>query len=45
MAMLPAFAMAWSESVAALDVPQPVRIERPARTGLPLRTRYVRLAL
>jgi len=45
MAMLPPFAMAWSELVAALDAPQPVRIERLARADLPLRTRYVRLAL
>jgi len=45
MATLPPFAMAWSESVAALDAPQPVHIEHPARRGLPLRTRYVRLAL
>ena len=45
MAMLPPFAMAWSELVAGLDAPQPVRIERLARAGLPLRTRYVRLAL
>ena len=45
MAMPPPFAMAWSESVAALDAQQPVRIERPARADLPLRTRYVRLAL
>jgi hypothetical protein len=45
MAMLPSFAMAWPESVAALDARQLVRIERPARLDLPLRTRYVRLAL
>ncbi len=45
MAMLPTFAMAWPDSVAALDARQPVRIEPLARTGLPLRTRYVRLAL
>lgn len=45
MAMPPLFAMAWSGSVAALDVRHPLRIERSARAGLPLRTRYVRLAL
>ena len=45
MAMLPSFAMAWSESVAAIDERRPARIEPLARTGLPLRTRYVRLAL
>lgn len=44
-AMPPPFAMAWSESVAALDARRPVRIERPARQDLPLRTRYRRLAL
>lgn len=45
MAMLPSFAMAWPESVAALNARQPVRIEGPARADLPLRSRYVRLAL
>lgn len=45
MVMLPPFAMAWSESVAAFDARQPVCIERPVRIVLPLRTRYVRLAL
>ncbi|MEO7940630.1 MAG: hypothetical protein ABIR55_18560 [Burkholderiaceae bacterium] len=45
MAALPPFAMAWPESVAARDAQKPVRIESLARTGLPLRTRYVRLAL
>lgn len=45
MAMLPPFAMPWSASVAALDAPQSVRLERQARAEMPLRTRYVRLAL
>jgi len=45
MAMLPPFAMASPGSVAALDARHPVRIEHPARQSLPLRTRYVRLAL
>ena len=44
-AMLPSFTMARLVSVAARDARQPVRFERPARTGLPLRTRFVRLAL
>jgi len=43
--MLPPFAVRWSASFAALDARQPVRIEHPARPDLPLRTRYVRLAL
>jgi hypothetical protein len=45
MAVLPPFTMAWSASVTALDALQPARIDPRARTGLPLRTRYVRLAL
>ena len=45
MALLPSFAMEWSVSGAALDASQPVRIERPTRAGLALRTRYVRLTL
>ncbi len=45
MTKLPSFAMVWPESLAVLDARQPVRIEPLARTGLPLRTRYVRLAL
>jgi hypothetical protein len=45
MAALPPAAMAWAEAVAALDARQPVRVVRPARSSLPLRTRYVRLAL
>jgi len=48
---LPALAMqvpislTWSASVAALDAPQPDRIEHPARAGPPLRTLYSRLAI
>jgi hypothetical protein len=45
MIMLPPFAMPRSVSVAALDAPQSVRLGRYAREDLPLRTRYVRLAL
>lgn len=45
LAMLPPVALPWPMSVAALDAPQAARIEHPARAGLPLRTRYSRLAL
>jgi len=43
--LLPSFTIVGLASVHALHAPQPVRRERPARTELPLRTRYVRLAL
>ena len=45
LAMQAPIALPWSASVAALDAPQAVRIEQPARAGLPLRTLYSRLAL
>lgn len=44
-AMFPSSAMAWPESVAALDAWQSVGFVRPAHSDLPLRTRYLRLTL
>ncbi|MEO5732409.1 MAG: hypothetical protein ABIQ87_01810 [Rubrivivax sp.] len=43
--LAPPTVVAWSVSVAALDSPRPGHVERRARAGLPLRTRYSRLAL
>lgn len=37
--------VAWSVFVTAFDSPRRGHVERPARAGLPLRTRYSRLAL
>lgn len=45
LAMVPPTWMAWTPKVAALDAPRIVHFEHPARAGLPLRTRYSRLAL
>lgn len=45
LAMVPPTWIAWMPKVAALDAPTIVHFEHPARTGLPLRTRYSRLAL
>ena len=45
LAMVPPTWMAWTPKVAALDAPSIAHVEHPARAGLPLRTRYSRLAL
>lgn len=45
LAMVPPTWMAWTSKVAALNGPSIVHFEIPARAGLPLRTRYSRLAL
>ncbi len=44
LAMVPPTWMAWTPTIIALDAPRITRVE-PARAGLPLRTRYSRLAL
>jgi hypothetical protein len=45
LATVPPTWMAWTPKVIALNAPRTTRIEHPARAGLPLRTRYSRLAL
>lgn len=45
LAMVPPTWLAWTPKVAALDAPSIAHVEHPARAGLPLRTRYSRLAL